>query len=105
DLEGANMEERRTCATIAALVTALWILAVLARPFRLWKGALVATMAAVAVAAIAIPPVRDLFELDVHYQLLPVALAVGAAGALGVELLSKWVERHPTGPAEPVTPR
>jgi cation-transporting ATPase E len=104
DLEGANMEERRTCATIAALVTALWILAVLARPFRLWKGALVAAMAAVAVAAIAIPPVRDLFELDVHYDLLPVALGVGAAGALGVELLSRWVDRRQAVPPEAVTP-
>ena len=105
DLEGANMEERRTCATIAALCTALWILAVLARPFKLWKGLLVAAMAGIAFAAIAIPPIRDLFELDVHYGLLPAALGVGAAGAMGVELLSRWVERHNRVPTGPVTPR
>lgn len=103
NLEGATVDEKRTCATIAALITALWILAVLARPFRLWKAALVAAMAAVGAAAIAIAPVRDLFELDVHAELLPFALLVGTAGAVSVEILGRWVERRRSAPTSLAT--
>ncbi len=91
--EHFSPDERRTAATIAALVVALWILAVLARPWRPWKVALVAAMAGVAAAAIAIAPVRHAFELDVPADLLPQALAIGAAGAAGVELVGRWAGR------------
>ena len=96
-LEQATPDERRTAATIAALVVALWILVVLSRPFKAWKVALVAAMAGVASAAIAIPWVRDAFELTVPAALLPQALAIGAVGAVGVELLSRWAVQ--AGPA------
>lgn len=89
EFEHANPDERRTAATIAALVVALWILGVLARPVKAWKLALVATMAGIAAAAVAIPPVRDLFELDVPAPILPQALAIGAAGAAAVELIGR----------------
>ncbi len=92
-LEHFNPDERRTAATIAALVVALWILAVLARPWRLWKLALVAAMAGLATAAIAIPPVRDAFQLAVPGALLPQALGLGAIGALGVEIVGRWSGR------------
>ena len=96
-LEGHNPDERRTAATIAALVVALWILTVLSRPLRAWKLALVATMAGIAVAAIAIPPVQEAFELSIPGVLLPQVLAIGAAGALGVEAVSRWVARSTPG--------
>lgn len=96
-LEGHNPDERRTAATIAALVVALWILTVLARPLRAWKLALVASMAAIAVAAIAIPPVREAFELSIPGVLLPQVLAIGAVGALGVEAVARWVARSTPG--------
>jgi cation-transporting ATPase E len=96
-LEGHNPDERRTAATIAALVVALWILTVLARPLRAWKLALVATMAGIAVTAIAIPPVRDAFELSIPGVLLPQVLAIGAVGALGVEAVARWVARSEPG--------
>lgn len=96
--EGLTPDERRTAATIAALTVALWILAVLARPYAPWKVALLVAMAAIAVAAIAIPPVRDLFDLSVPATLLPQALAIGAAGAFGVELVGRWSRTH-TAPA------
>ena len=94
DLEHATTEEKRTSATIAALVVALWILAVLARPVRAWKAVLVVAMAGVAVAAVTIPPVRELFELEVSLVLLPQALAIGAGGAMAVELVGRLAERQ-----------
>ncbi len=61
----------------------------LARPYAPWKLVLLASMAGIAVAAIVIPPVRDFFQLSVPLELLPQALAIGAAGAFGVELVSR----------------
>ena len=49
-------------------------------------------------------PIRDHFELDVHGTLLPQALAVGALGAVGVELLSRRVERRDPRPTAAVRP-
>jgi len=92
-IEDVGLAERQTAATVAALVVSLWILAVLARPYAPWKLALLASMAGIAVAAIAIPPVRDLFELSIPAALLPRALAIGAAGALGVELVARAAPR------------
>jgi cation-transporting ATPase E len=95
-IEDLQRDERRTAATIAALVVALWILAVLARPYAPWKVALIAAMAAIGVAAIAIPPVRAFFELSIPVAMLPQALAIGAVGAVGVELVARWAGTHPT---------
>ena len=86
DLPG---DQRRSAAAVAALVVTLWILAVLARPARLWKTALVVAMALIAVAALAITPAREFFQLDMPADLLPWALLVGAGGAAGVELVAR----------------
>lgn len=95
--EDLTKVERQTAATIAALCVSLWILAVLARPYNRWKLALLGAMAAIAVAAIAIPPVRDFFELSVPASFLPQALAIGAAGAIGIEVVgrlsTRWADR------------
>ena len=83
--------------TIAALVVALWILAVLARPYAPWKVALLVAMAGTAALAVALPPVRHFFELDVPVTMLPQALAIGAVGAVGVEAVFRRaaVRRQP----------
>jgi cation-transporting ATPase E len=115
EIEGLNRAEARTAATIAALCVALWILAVLARPYAPWKIALLVAMAGLAVLAFVIPPVRDLLELEIPIVMLPQALAIGAAGAFGVELIGRWAqqatereadeadERQP-GPQDAVSP-
>ncbi|MGI8756846.1 MAG: HAD-IC family P-type ATPase [Acidimicrobiales bacterium] len=85
--------ERRTAATIAALVVALWVLAVLARPYRRWKVALLISMAAIAAAAIAIAPVQSFFALSFPVRFLPEALALGVAGAVGIEAVYRSTHR------------
>ncbi len=96
-LEDLSKVECQTAATIAALCVSLWILAVLARPYDRWKLALLGAMAAVAVSAIVIPPVRDFFELSVPLSFLPQALAIGGVGALGIEaagrMSTRWADR------------
>lgn len=96
-IEDLSQVERQTAATIAALCVSLWILAVLARPYNRWKLALLGAMAAIAVAAIAIPPVRSFFKLDLPVSFLPQALAIGAVGAAAIEVTARasarWADR------------
>jgi cation-transporting ATPase E len=95
-IEDLSKHERQTAATIAALCVSLWILAVLARPYNRWKLALLWAMVAIAVAAIAIPFVRDFFELDIPTTFLPQALAIGAVGAVGIEVVYRYSHRWST---------
>jgi cation-transporting ATPase E len=89
---GAGLAGAQTTATLVVLVTALWTLGVLARPLRAWKAGLVAAMAGVAVLVLAVPAVReDVLLLELTRTGLLVGLAVGAAGALLVELAARAV--------------
>lgn len=88
-LEDLARDERRTAAAIALLVVALWILSVLSRPYARWKIALISAMAAIAAAAFVVPMARSFFELSVPLVMVPQALAIGAAGAMGVELVHR----------------
>jgi cation-transporting P-type ATPase E len=96
-LEHVPPAERRTAATVAALVVALWILAVLARPFRLWKAALVAAMAGLAALAFVVPFARDFFELHIGSVQLAQALAIGAGGAVLIEIIGRVAKTEQPG--------
>lgn len=86
-----------TAATVALLVTALWILVVLARPFRLWKAVLVACMAMIAAGAFMVPMARTFFDFSLPATLAWQSLLVGAVGALLVEVTYRLA--HRTRPA------
>ena len=76
----------RTAATLVVLIVSLWTLLILARPLAGWKLALVATMAAVAALAVAIPGIATgLLLLHPTPLRVLVAAIAGAAGALVVE--------------------
>jgi cation-transporting ATPase E len=95
-LEHVPAAERRTAATVAALVVALWILAVQARPFRVWKAVLVASMAGLAALAFVVPVAQDFFELQIGTVQLVQALVIGAVGAVLVEVISRLAKTQPT---------
>ena len=76
-----------TAATIALLFTAFWILVVLSRPFRLWKAALVASMVAIAALAFITPLGQQFFNFSLTPTTLWTSLAVGAVGALAIEII------------------
>jgi len=87
---GAGLAGGRTAATVVVLVVALWTLGILARPLVAWKVALIASMAALAAVGVAIPPLAEtLFLLEVTPLGLVVGAAIGAAGALVVELVHR----------------
>ena len=79
--------EPSTGATITLLVTAFWILVVLARPFRPWKAALVASCVALATLAFVVPVARDFFHFSASPEVVLLSLAVGAVGAAAVEVV------------------
>ena len=80
DLGGGegHLQETRTLAVITLFTVGMWVLAILCRPFNLWKTGLVASMVALFVAALLVPASRDYFEI-----VLPAANDVVAAVGFG----------------------
>ncbi|WP_354528478.1 HAD-IC family P-type ATPase [Nakamurella sp. UYEF19] len=76
-----------TGATIALLATFFWIVVVLARPFLLWKAALIGSMAGLAVLVFLLPSGRQFFGFNLPFGLFLVSMAVGIAGAVAIEIV------------------
>jgi cation-transporting ATPase E len=76
-----------TAATISLLVAAFWILIVLARPFRPWKAGLVGGCIVIAVGAFTFPIAQQFFQFSAPAAMVWLSLAVGAVGALAIELI------------------
>lgn len=84
-----------TGATLTLIVMALWLLAILARPWNWWRLALVGVMAFGAVLAVGIPTARDFFALE--WPAGPTAqlvVVVGLVGAALIELVYRLRERR-----------
>jgi cation-transporting P-type ATPase E len=81
-----------TTALITLLVSAMWVLAVVARPYEWWRVALVAVSALAYVVIFSIPMARDLFLLDPsNTKLTVMALGIGALAAVAIEVMW-WVQ-------------
>ena len=84
-------QEARSAATAVLLCCGLWLIGVLARPWRWWKVSLVAVMAAAGVGAFLLPVARGFFALHVLTAGSGVAVLVaGAVGCAGIELVGRW---------------
>ncbi|MDT4999122.1 MAG: cation-transporting P-type ATPase, partial [Mycobacterium sp.] len=82
----AATETEQTQASTAALITlligALWVLAVVARPYEWWRVALVAVSALAYVVVFSIPFAREQFMLDAsNAALTAMALGIGIVAA------------------------
>lgn len=86
-----------TAALITLLVAAVWVLAVVARPYEWWRVALVAVSGAAYVVIFSIPFARELFILDPsNTALTSMALGIGLAGAAAIEVIW-WVQGRVLG--------
>jgi cation-transporting P-type ATPase E len=86
---GSSLVADRTTAVITLSATALWVLALVARPYTWWRIALVAAMAAGMVLALTIPVSRTFFDLrdfNLETDLIALVIAAGAGVALTVFL-------------------
>jgi cation-transporting ATPase E len=81
-----------TAALITLLVTAVWVLAVVARPYQWWRVALVTVSGLAYVVIFSIPLAQKLFMLDSsNMALTSTAIATGVVGAVVIEALW-WVQ-------------
>jgi cation-transporting P-type ATPase E len=81
-----------TAALITLLVAAVWVLAVVARPYEWWRVALVAVSACAYVVIFSIPVARELFMLDPSNAVgTSTALGIGLAGAAAIEVIW-WIQ-------------
>jgi cation-transporting ATPase E len=81
-----------SAALITLLVTAVWVLAVVARPYQWWRVALVSVSGLAYVVIFSIPLARELFMLDIaNVAITSMALAIGVVGAAIIEVLW-WVQ-------------
>ncbi|MGB3896796.1 HAD-IC family P-type ATPase [Mycolicibacter sinensis] len=77
-----------TTALITLLITAGWVLAVVARPYQWWRLTLVICCGLAYVGIFAIPLAREKFLLDPsNVALTSLALGVGALGAAAIEAM------------------
>ncbi|MDT5018386.1 MAG: cation-transporting P-type ATPase [Mycobacterium sp.] len=81
-----------TAALITLLVAAVWVLAVVARPYEWWRVGLVAVSGLAYVVIFAIPLAQKAFMLDTsNVALTSTALGIGVAGAAAIEVIW-WVQ-------------
>ena len=86
-----------TAALITLLVAAIWVLAVVARPYEWWRVALVVISGLAYVAIFTVPFTRELFLLDpTNPRTTAVALAVGLVAAGAIEVIW-WVQGRVLG--------
>jgi cation-transporting ATPase E len=99
-----TVDEARTTATLTLLAIGLGILGILARPLSPTRTALVGAMAAMFLAALVVPAVRDFYALDVpSLPVLVEALAITAAALAVLEM--GWILAQRRVPQDRRTPR
>ena len=93
----AEQTQASTAALITLLMGAVWVLAVVARPYQWWRVALVATSGLAYVVIFAIPLARKTFMLDPsNLEVTSTGLALGLLAAGLVEALW-WVQGRVLG--------
>lgn len=84
----AALAETRTVAVITLFTIAIWVLAILCRPFVAWKVALVVSMVVLFVGALVLPFPRDYFDLVVPPTVdIAAAIGFGAVAAAILEVM------------------
>ncbi|OCB51210.1 magnesium-transporting ATPase [Mycobacterium malmoense] len=92
-----QQEQASTAALITLLMTALWVLAIVARPYQWWRVALVVGSGLAYVVIFSIPLARKAFLLDPSdVAVTATAVGIGALGAGAVEALW-WIRARMLG--------
>ena len=92
DATSVQQTQASTGALITLLIGALWVLAVVARPYQWWRIALVVGSALAYVVIFALPLAREKFMLDPsNPEVTALAVAIGLASAGLIEALW-WIQ-------------
>jgi cation-transporting ATPase E len=89
------LHEARSIATVTLFCVSLWILCVLTRPLSVGRWALLGSVAAAFVLVCVIPFTADFFQMHLSLSWgLVWGVAVGAAGAAGIEVFYRLAKRR-----------
>ncbi|OMC49623.1 cation-translocating P-type ATPase [Mycobacterium sp. IS-1264] len=92
-----QQDQASTAALITLLVTALWVLAVVARPYQWWRVALVIGCGLAYVVIFSVPLAQKKFLLDPsNVAVTSTALGVGVLGAVAIEA-AWWIRARILG--------
>jgi cation-transporting ATPase E len=97
--EATEIEQTQasTAALITLLVTMVWVLAVVARPYEWWRVALVALSGLAYVVIFSIPAAQKAVMLDSsNIALTSMGLGIGLVGAAAIEVIW-WVQGRTLG--------
>ncbi|MFD7277779.1 HAD-IC family P-type ATPase [Streptomyces sp. NPDC059862] len=92
------LDAETSAATLTLFLIAMWVLAIIARPYTWWRIGLVAAMGAGFLVVLVVPWLQEFFALKLVGVTMPwtaVGMAVGAAVVL--EVLWRLVDRRPAG--------
>jgi cation-transporting ATPase E len=84
-----NLDAETSAATLALFLTALWALAIIARPYTWWRILLVLTMAASFATVLVVPYLQEFFQLKLVGIAAPWT-AVASAAVAGLVLEIVW---------------
>ncbi|MBN6038138.1 cation-translocating P-type ATPase [Amycolatopsis sp. 195334CR] len=94
----AEQVQASTTALITLMVIALWVLAIVARPYQWWKVLLLVVMAGASALMFLVPFTREIFQLDpTNTGATLTAFACAAAGIVLVEI-AWWAGRFVVRP-------
>jgi magnesium-transporting ATPase (P-type) len=97
---GGTLVTDRTTAVITLSATALWVLALVARPYTWWRIALVAAVAGGMVLALTVPVSRTFFDLrDLNLATDLIALAIAACAGTVLAVFLALTHQLPGGRA------
>ncbi|MFE1176572.1 HAD-IC family P-type ATPase [Streptomyces sp. NPDC058773] len=84
-----------SAATLTLFLTALWVLAIIARPYTWWRIALVLAMGLAFLIVLITPALQTFFALRLAGTTMPwVAVAIAAAASVLLEIAWRWVQRR-----------
>ncbi|MFI6768653.1 HAD-IC family P-type ATPase [Streptomyces sp. NPDC050355] len=84
-----------SAATLTLFLTAMWVLAIIARPYTWWRIALVLAMGLGFLIVLVTPWLQDFFDLRLVGTTMPwAAVAVAAVAAVLLEIIWRWLNRR-----------
>ncbi|MGA4849623.1 HAD-IC family P-type ATPase [Streptomyces sp. G5(2025)] len=94
--EGAGAREAETsAATLALFLIAMWVLAIIARPYTWWRIGLIGAMGLGFLLVLTVPWLQDFFQLKLVGTTMPwAAVAIAAVASLAIEVIYRWVDRR-----------
>lgn len=90
-----SLDAETSVATLTLFLISMWVLAIIARPYILWRVLLVASMGGAFLLVLAVPWLQEFFALKLVGMTMPwIAVAVAAVAAAALEVTWTWVDRR-----------